>query len=220
MRTTGSLIEKATNGILACAALVMLGIYLHDRSSPLPTRRGAGEPIAIEGWQNELDSGISMGPSDAPVVIVEFMDFQCPFCRRLVARLDSLESEFPGQVRVVLHHYPLENHPLALPAAIAAECADRQGRFKEFYDLAFEHQSEYAAQSWTSLALAAGVADGDAFNLCVALPLDSFPRIAYGRDLGARTGVIGTPTVWVNGYRELSPPTLERLRVLVREVVE
>jgi protein-disulfide isomerase len=94
-----------------------------------------------------------MGPLDAPVIVMEFMDFECPFCAAWAARVDSLVQEFPDKVRVVLHHFPLTGiHPQAMQAAIAAECADRQGAFPAFQRIVFGQQSVLGIKPWIDFA--------------------------------------------------------------------
>jgi protein-disulfide isomerase len=133
------------------------------------------------------------------MVVAVFLDFTCPHCRHLVSLLDSLSSEFPGEVAVEFHHFPLRGRDLAVPSAIAAECAHRQGRFSGTYHTLFSKMDSIGSKDWTSLAADAGVSDLAAFEACIQSPPDSFPRIAAGRVLGESIGVKGTPSVWVNG---------------------
>jgi protein-disulfide isomerase len=143
------------------------------------------------------------------------MDFQCPFCRGWSARLDSLLAEHSESVRISFHHWPLSNHPHALPAAVAAECAQQQGAFLPYARELFAAQDSIGVRPWKAFAETAGVPDLGAFEACAALPADSFPRIKYGRDLANRVGATGTPTVWING--QMRRPTLAELRELVQE---
>jgi protein-disulfide isomerase len=162
-----------------------------------------------------LAAGVVIGPNNAKLRIVEFMDFQCPFCRSWSARLDSLMIEFPNEVQVSLHHMPIARiHPHAVAAAIASECADRQGRFPAFKRTLFVGQDEIGKEPWQEFARRANVPDIGAFTSCIALGTDSFPRIAYGQELAAKTNVSGTPTVWINGV--VRRPTLVELRKLVQ----
>ena len=145
------------------------------------------------------DEGIWRGPLDASVVISEFVDFQCPYCRDVAPTVDSILAANPDNVAFVFHHYPLDLHPDAESAAVAAECAHQQDRFAEFAQTVFARQHELPQRPWLAFAGDAGVADLDAFETCSSLGADSFPRIARGLEIGARAGVQGTPTFWVNG---------------------
>src|SRR5579862_3148561 len=83
----------------------------------------------------------SLGPEHAPVVLVEYGDFECPLCKQAAPTVRMLLERFAGRVRLVFRHFPLEEaHPHALAAAEAAECAGGQGKFWEMHDLLFAHQ--------------------------------------------------------------------------------
>jgi protein-disulfide isomerase len=87
------------------------------------------------------------GSATAPVTIIEYSDFQCPFCERAFPTVNQIMSEYKGKVRLVYKQYPLTSiHPLAMPASLASECAREQGKFWEYHDLLFQNQS-----AWVSL---------------------------------------------------------------------
>ena len=198
--------------VLVVAAVTVMTVVLFDRrpaTSAPPTRE------APDGWQRELLTGIDLGAPTGKVEIIEFMDLECPFCAQWAARLDTVLAEHPGQLRVVLHHFPLDNHPSAVPAAIALECAERQLRAREMLKAILDRGRELSTVDWPQIAGVAGVVDLEAFRACSALPSDSFPRIAYGKDLGMRSGVRGTPTIWVDG--DVITPSVIQLRDLVRD---
>jgi protein-disulfide isomerase len=212
MAQSGKVIERAADLVLIVVALTMLGFYIARR----PTSRSASEAptVAPENWRSENTTGIGMGPLDAPVIVMEFMDFECPFCAAWAARVDSLVQEFPDKVRVVLHHFPLTGiHPQAMQAAIAAECADRQGAFPAFQRIVFGQQSVLGIKPWIDFAAEANVMDIAGYAHCLSSPADSFPRIAHGIRLARMTGVRGTPTVWVNGL--VARPTLDEFRAML-----
>jgi protein-disulfide isomerase len=131
-------------------------------------------------------------------VITEFVDFQCPFCAAAAPLVDSLVTE-ASDVALVLVHMPLANHPQALPAAIAVECAHRQARTHDYTNALFANQDSLGTTSWLSFAEQVGGFDLSSFGQCVELPSDSFPRIATGLAVAEEHGVSGTPTFWVNG---------------------
>jgi protein-disulfide isomerase len=183
--------------IVATAAVAMLAFYLHDRRQGVSLSESS-RPY-VEGWRDWGDSGIRMGAASAPMVVAVFLDFTCPHCRHLVSLLDSLSSEYPGQVAVEVHHFPLRGRELAVPSAIAAECAHDQGRFSGMYHTLFSQMDSIGSKGWASMARDAGVSNLALFEACIQSPADSFPRIAAGRVLGESIGVRGTPSVWVNG---------------------
>ena len=138
------------------------------------------------------------GDPDAPVTIVEFSDFQCPYCQRAYATMRSLLEKYPEKVRFAHRDFPLSQiHPQAELAAEASRCALEQGKFWEYHDMLFEHPNqlgrEFLEQHAAMLAL-----DGQQFQVC----LDSGrykAAIEQDRQEGARAGVSGTPGFFVNG---------------------
>jgi len=138
------------------------------------------------------------GPADAPVTIVEFSDFQCPYCSRATATLKKLDAAYPGKIRLVYRDFPLvQIHPNAARAAEAAACANEQGKFWPMHDAMFEHQDKLAEADLKASAAALGL-DAAAFNTC----LDSGRHTAeWKKDAaeGDRYGVSSTPAFFING---------------------
>ena len=141
--------------------------------------------------------GPSRGPETAPVTIVEFSDFQCPFCGREIPVIDKLMKEYDGKVRLVFRHYPLDFHPFAAKAAEAAACAAEQNKFWPLHDKMFSNQSKLAVDDLKGYAKEAGV-DQAKFDKC----LDSGEKKAEvdaDQKAGNEAGVNGTPAFFING---------------------
>ena len=152
------------------------------------------------------------GDKNADITIVEYSDYQCPFCSRFHPTLVQLMSEYKGKVRWVFRHFPLTSiHPAAQKAAEAAECASEQGKFWEMTDKMFEKQaSGLAVAQLAGLAQEAGVKDIKKFNDCVASGKYA-ARVASDLAGGEAAGVTGTPGSIVlgpNGEQELIPGAL------------
>lgn len=187
--------DVASSAVVAVAAVTLLGFYLYDRAD-----RAAQAPRRhLEDWEEWAESGIRVGPEDATMVVATFIDFQCPFCKTLAPVLDSALTEFGGGVALEFYHFPLRSHEFALPAAIGAECAERQGRFTQMYHTLYAQSDSLGKKPWRALAAEAGIEDIPTFESCMQLPTDTFDRIGDGLALAGRIGVIGTPTVYVNG---------------------
>src|SRR5215468_5581437 len=144
----------------------------------------------------------SKGPEYAPVTIVKFEDFQCPFCKEFQPTITELLSRYDGKIRLVHKDLPLDSiHPQARQAAEAARCADEQGKFWSYHDILYAHSPNADKQSLTRYAKEVGL-DINAFGRC--LDSGKFKAVVQ-RDLrdGALLGVTGTPTLFING-REIS----------------
>jgi protein-disulfide isomerase len=140
----------------------------------------------------------SRGPDDAPVTIVEFGDFECPFCYRVIAALEQVLANYGDQVRLVYRQFPLNSiHRHAQKAAEASLCAREQGRFWEMHDAMFADQRALAVDDLKQTAVRLGM-DGEAFGAC----LDDgrhVDEIADDFEAGRRAGITGTPALFING---------------------
>ena len=146
--------------------------------------------------------------------IVEFSDFQCPFCSRFVALHDALLSE-GLRVRVLYRHFPIPNHPHARNAAIASECAAAQDQFEAMHRTMFGLADSLGTLSWSSLASRAGVPDSAAFVRCLESP-ESAAAISRDSVAAYKLGLRGTPTLLIGSTRVEGLPLLDSLRVYVK----
>lgn len=162
--------------------------------------------------------GYARGPKDAPVTIVEFSDFQCPFCKTVVATLKQVAAQYPDRVRWVFRDFPIPGlHPDAPLAHEAARCAGEQGKFWPYHDVLFEKASSVSPDALRGYAAEVG-ADAAAFGRC----LDSRKfRAAVNADIetGSKLGVSGTPTFFINGQILVgNQPLSDFQRVIEREL--
>jgi len=157
----------------------------------------AGEPSPSETYKAEVKGAPIKGAKDALVTIVQFSDFQCPFCSRVEPTIDKVMEEYKGKVRVAWRNMPLPFHDKAKPAAIAAMAANRQGKFWQMHDILFKNQQNLDAASLEKYAKEIGLnvtkfkADLQDKSLQDSIEADS----AMGNKIGAR----GTPAFFVNG---------------------
>lgn len=160
-----------------------------------------------------------LGPDAAPVTIVEFSDFECPYCGLLQPTLKKVEREFPGQVRLVFRQFPLTQlHPGAFKAAEAALCANEQARFWDMHDLLFQDQKRLTVADLQEKASRLGL-DRRKFDSC----LDSgrfVEPIRRDRREGVRLGIAGTPALFVNGIPLEGAVPYDTLAALIRRELE
>src|ERR687898_2708502 len=156
------------------------------------------------------------GPKDAPVTLLKYGDYECPYCGEAHPVLKELQERVGEQVRFVFRHFPLDStHPRARRAAQAAEAAASQGRFWEMHDLLYERQDELSEEDLLRYAAELGL---DLQRFEVDLTNDHHAwRIEEDRLGGDRAGVGGTPTLFVNGVRYTGTLDLDGLLAAVEE---
>jgi protein-disulfide isomerase len=170
-----------------------------------------------------VGGGPVLGSADAPVTIVEFSDYQCPYCKHAESIVSEVRNRYPDRVRFEFRHFPLEDiHPRARAAAEAATCAETQERFWEYHELVFASAAEDLSDGMLREHAGAAGLDLDAFDACVA-ERSGRSRVDRDLDVGREAGVDGTPTFFVNGiaitggasaddFAKLIDEELERLR--------
>ncbi len=158
------------------------------------------------------------GPKDAPVEIVEFSDFQCPFCGRVTPTLHQVIEAYGTRVKLVFKDFPLPNHTDAPKAAEAAHCAGAQGKYWEMHDRLFANQQALKVDDLRRHAVALGL-DATKFNPC--LDADTFASsIAADMTEGQKLGVNSTPSVYINGRLVLGAQPIEVFRAIIDEELE
>jgi protein-disulfide isomerase len=158
-------------------------------------------------------TGPAKGPATAPVTIVEFSDFQCPFCGRLIPTLEQVKQKYGDKVRIVFRQYPLPMHPNAQKAAEASLCANEQGKFWEMHDAMFKNQQELAVDNLKAKAAALGL-KAEEFNSCLDSGKYTAQIQADVKD-GSAVGVNGTPAMFVNGRFLSGAVPIEQLSSII-----
>jgi protein-disulfide isomerase len=154
------------------------------------------------------------GGAKAPVTIIEFSDYQCPFCKRAEDVVDQVMKTYGDKVRLVFRDYPLPFHPNARPAAEAANCANAQGKFWPYHQKLFANQSALAADNLKTYAKDLGL-DGAKFEQCLAD--DKSIKTAIDKDVsdGEKVGVNGTPAFFINGRMLSGAQPFEKFKEII-----
>jgi protein-disulfide isomerase len=187
------------------------------RPAAAPAPRPSGpDPDKIH--QVEIGGSPAKGAEGARVTIVEFSDFQCPYCGRVSPTLERLLTEYPEDVRIVYKHLPLSIHAQALPAAKAAVAAGRQGKFWEMHDLLFQNQTALGDARYVELAKSLGL-DAARFEQDYRSP-EVAAEVARDMNEARRLGVTGTPGFFVNGRFASGARPYESFKAMVDAALE
>ena len=170
--------------------------------SPSPSQAPVAQPAA-DVPPVAADDHVR-GNKNAPITIIEYSDFECPFCERFHPTMQKIVQDYDGKVKWVYRHFPLSFHPNAMPAAEAAECASEQGKFWEFADALFENQDRLGDDLYAELVGTLGLKKAD-FDACRAS--DKYiSQISAELDAGSAAGINGTPGSFIidaNGNAQL-----------------
>lgn len=155
------------------------------------------------------------GPANAPITIVEWSDYQCPFCKRAHPTVEQVLTEYKDKVRFVYLDYPLPFHQMAMPAAQAVHCAEDQGKFWEYHKNLFEVAGDLSTADLTKRATDLGL-DSAAFQACTdSKKHDALIKANY--DDGSALGVTGTPAFFINGRMLVGAQPIEQFRELIND---
>jgi protein-disulfide isomerase len=163
-------------------------------------------------------TGPSKGAATAPILLIEFSDFQCPFCLRAHATVDEVLKTYGDRIRFVYRNYPLPNHPNAKPAAEAAACAAEQGKFWPYHDRLFARQSKLSDADLKEHAAELGL-DAGKFNACVEAHRYKAQVEADIKD-GDEAGVNGTPAFFINGRMLSGAQPFEAFKKIIDQELE
>ena len=155
----------------------------------------------------------TMGPANARVVLVEFSDFQCPYCVKAVAKINAILKAYPNDVRLIFKQFPLETHPQASISAAAALAAHNQGKFWEMHDTLFANRTQLSRQNILGWAAKLGL---DMKRFTADLDSDAIKKaVIKDTQDGDKAGVEGTPTVFIDGQRYNGELALEAVKPVI-----
>ena len=190
--------------IIGFASGLAMGYFTWGANAPqaaaLAPAAAAQKPAAVEARVDvPVGSAPIWGPADAPVTIIEFSDYECPFCRKFHAETwPQLQQAYANKIRLVYKDFPLGGHPNASPAALAARCANDQSKYWQFHDKLFSGKAfsnAYFEQVASELGL--NLADWKSCFSAQKYAKEIQADYSYGEQLG----IDGTPTFFINGVR-------------------
>jgi protein-disulfide isomerase len=197
----------------------MMMQHLPEVVAELKSMEDANKPLTAE-MQAAIaaTSPSSFGPPNAKVQVVEFSDFQCPFCSQAATVVHQIKEKYGDKVRFTFRQFPLPMHPNAKEAAEAALAAGTQGKFWEFHDRLFKNQSKLDRAALEEHAKEAGL------NLAAfkkSLDEHKFaPAVDADMKLGEKVQVNGTPSMFVNGTRVANPTNFEAVAALIETALK
>jgi len=205
---------KVVVGGIVLIILMLLFVSLLDTFFPIPQT-----PLAQDGTRLGLNSQQLNEQffSDAPVTIVEFSDFQCPYCASQQPILKKIKRAYGDQVNILYKHIPLPIHPFAQRAAEASECARDQDKFWEYHDLLFDQQDSISEVLFSQLAQQLGLSISQ-FNQCLA---SGAKKSVVQTDLAEAQSLMisGTPTFFINGQRFVGVQSYEELQQIIDQAL-
>lgn len=224
----GDLLRSRALTVLLIAAVASMAathqvrkavVAAHEKRQPTqPERLTDVQRAALEGGDAP-----SLGPANAPITLVEVSDFECPFCQRASETIAELRTQYPNELRIVFHHFPLDTecnpllkrqvHETACAAARAAVCAEQMGRFFPYAEQLFQHGTE--AADLLTHARTLGLAESP-FTACLSSPRAK-ERVAADIKLLSNTGVTAVPVFFVNGRKIAGAQPIDIFRAIIDE---
>jgi len=209
----GPLIGLALVGLIAFFALT-------DSSTEDLNQYFKGELTDIQETDNKSGAG------NKNVSIIEYGDFQCPFCAQIYPTVNEAKSKYGDDITLAFRHFPLTNiHPNAMAAHRASEAAGLQGKFFEMHDLLYENQAEWSGAANITSALEVIESYATEINLDIdkyKVDIESEEvrlKIQAQQDSGSNLGVTGTPTLFVNGERIDIPANIDELSAIIDNAI-
>jgi protein-disulfide isomerase len=193
-------------------ALQAYSVKMRERAMTEEFERQFANPVKIEAGDSP-----SKGPANAKITIIEFSDFQCPYCKRGKDTMDQVVKAFPNDVRLVFKHLPLPMHPEAKPAARATFAAAKQGKFWEMHDALFDNQANLNSEFYTKTAEKLGL-NMEKFKADMESP-EASKAVDADMELGQKNGIQGTPGFFVNGVAVKGAYPFEHFKKIIERLL-
>ena len=208
--------------VLTICAVIVTGLVIKQEvfDSGTSDSDSALASLTEAEWRAVLDGEPQANAEESQVIIVNFYDYQCPFCHRVEAVLERIQQRYPRRVKIIHRHLPLAIHPRAYQAALAVECANEQGAFSAYHASLFNNQSVLEKIDLDSLADSTpAIRDIESFGKCLRDERVAY-RVDSDMEMASDLGFSSTPTLVVNRTVIPGAVTFERLDSIVQEALE
>jgi len=213
-----NLANLLTTVLVICAVVVTVAVVRREFFHREDDTQGAfPKPRVLENWKDLDHKGNVLGSASAPIRIVTFSDYECPFCRQLDSTLMELRAKYQSKIAIVYRHYPLQIHSHAFPAAVAADCAANQRKFDAYHALLFRLQDSIGKISFQEFARRADVPDTALFDRCMD-DVATKDRVRQDVKEAESIGVRGTPAMVVRNELFGGALPLDSIDVWIRRV--
>jgi len=217
---TSALVAQAVEATQSAQPTTSSQAANSENSQTVAAQTTPEPPTELKRYDVPVDDDYVLGPDDAEITIIEFSDYQCPYCKRWYDEVyTQLQELYPGQIRFVYRDFPLTSiHPEAVPAANAANCAGEQGKYYEFHNAVFESKYGLGEEAYLKYAADLGL-DTDEFAACVEEER-YVDEVMADLDWAANLGVQSTPTFFINGIPLVGAQPLDTFTLVINWELE
>ncbi|MCZ7610347.1 MAG: DsbA family protein [Ignavibacterium sp.] len=205
--------ENILTGILVVCALIVTILFLRKEFSSKDTELNIS---IIDNWKELIPEDEETNGNYSKVYLIEFFDYECPYCSVLDATLDTIKSKYIDKIKIIRYHFPLNIHPLAYRTAIAAECAGSQEVFDIYHKELMANQYKLNSINFTEIARLIGIKDIEKFQKCVNEE-ETADAISQNVKLAKKFNVSGTPTLIINNKMISGAINTEEIEKIINE---
>ncbi|PJC56981.1 MAG: hypothetical protein CO025_15455 [Ignavibacteria bacterium CG_4_9_14_0_2_um_filter_37_13] len=205
--------ENIFTGILVVCALIVTILFLRKEFSGNNTELNFS---IVDNWKELIPEDEKTNGNYSKVYLIEFFDYECPYCSILDATLDTIQLKYGDKIKIIRYHFPLNIHPLAYRTAIAAECAGSQEVFDSYHKELMANQYKLNSINFTEVARLIGIKDIEKFQKCVNEEKTA-DVISHNVKLGKKFKVNGTPTLIINNKMISGAINSEEIEKIIKE---
>jgi protein-disulfide isomerase len=215
MKSTYNLLLNLAVVLATAVPIWIIAQRLQDRDALLESYPTA----TVADWKKYSEEGHHLGPPNAAVKVVQFIDFQCKYCVRAGSDLNRLRKLHGSNMMLILRHYPSLGDEHSVGAARALECAAAAGHGEQMYNTLIEQFAAIGSKQWGDFAVDAGINDVGKFRSCMDDDRLSLPNVVRDVRLGRTLGITATPTILINDLRLSGYPGSQQLEAYIDKAI-